>query len=166
MSQNGIVTRRGHTTAVVDDRTRDPSVDPSARGTPTGWTDDGRERVTSRRATVHGVRSFDSGAYHESHDCFEDEWDDYGSGTAESAYLHGTVQVAAGAYKRHDFEDREARSASSSRTQSGDDDGMRSSFGTALQYLRDVPSDFYGVDVLAVWTTLQNALSDPSVSDG
>ena len=61
------------------------------------------------------------------------------------------VQVAAGAYKHSDFED---------------DEGMRSLFETALQYLRNVPHDYYGVDLLDVRTTMTNALSDPTVLDG
>jgi predicted metal-dependent hydrolase len=61
------------------------------------------------------------------------------------------VQVAAGAYKHFDFED---------------DDGMRSLFETALQYLHGVPDDYYGVDVLGVRTTLTNALNDPAVLEG
>jgi predicted metal-dependent hydrolase len=61
------------------------------------------------------------------------------------------VQVAAGAYKHFDFED---------------DAGMRSLFGTALQYFHGVPNDFYGVDLLEVRTTLTNALNDPAVIDG
>jgi predicted metal-dependent hydrolase len=76
------------------------------------------------------------------------------------------VQVAAGAYKHFGFEDSEAQSASGSRTQSGDDDGMRSLFGTALEYFVGVPRDFYGVDLLEVRTTLTNALEDPTVLHG
>ncbi|WP_096592633.1 DUF309 domain-containing protein [Halorubrum ezzemoulense] len=109
------------------------------------------EHATLRRATEHGVRLFNDGAYHESHDCFEDEWYNYGSGTAESAFLHGMVQVAAGAYKRVDFEN---------------DAGMRSLFETALQYLDGIPSDFYGVDVDDVRETLRAALDDPAAVDG
>ena len=139
----------------MDDHTRDPSVDPPRQGwdrTPTGWRADGRwEHATLRRAVVHGVRLYNGGAYHESHDCFEHEWYNYGRGTTESAFLHGMVQVAAGAYKHHDFDD---------------DAGMRSLFETALQYLRDVPADFYGVDVLEVRTTLTNAITDPATLDG
>jgi len=108
------------------------------------------EHATLRRATEHGVRLFNAGAYHESHDCFEDEWYNYGSGTVESAFLHGMVQVAAGAYKRVDFES---------------DDGMRSLFETALEYLRGVPDDFYGVDVAEVRDRLRAALDDPSAVD-
>jgi predicted metal-dependent hydrolase len=135
----------------MDDHTRDPSVDPPA-GSPTGWRDDGQwEHATLRRATVHGVALFNAGAYHESHDCFEDEWYNYGRGTTESAFLHGMVQVAAGAYKHYDFRD---------------DDGMRSLFRTALQYLRGTPRDYYGVDVLDVRTVLTNALEDPAALDG
>ncbi|OYR85838.1 hypothetical protein DJ84_01570, partial [Halorubrum ezzemoulense] len=141
----------------MDDHTRDPGVAPPL-GDPTGWHagdrpdssaagDEGGssggppdpravggywEHATLRRATEHGVRLFNDGAYHESHDCFEDEWYNYGRGTVESAFLHGMVQVAAGAYKRVDFES---------------DAGMRSLFETALQYLDGVPNDFYGVDV-------------------
>jgi len=100
---------------------------------------------------VHGVRLYNVGEFHESHDCFEDEWYNYGSGTTESAFLHGMVQVAAGAYKHFDFEN---------------DDGMRSLFGTALQYLRTTPRDYYGVDVLDVRTTVTNALNDPTALDG
>jgi hypothetical protein len=136
----------------MDDHTRDPTVGPP-EGTPTGWRprDAVWEHGTLRRAVIHGVRLFNSGAYHESHDCFEDEWYNYGRGTTESAFLHGMVQVAAGAYKHFDFED---------------DDGMRSLFGTALQYLQGVPRDFYGVDLLDVRTVLTNALNDPGALAG
>ncbi len=135
----------------MDDHTRDPSV-PAPKGDPTGWRTDGRwEHATLRRATDHGVRLFNAGEYHESHDCFEDEWYNYGSGTTESKFLHGMVQVAAGTYKHVDFHD---------------DAGMRSLFETALQYLHGVPRDFYGVDVIDVRTTLTNALDDPSRIEG
>jgi hypothetical protein len=97
------------------------------------------------------VKLYNSGEFHESHDCFEVEWYSYGSGTTESAFLHGMVQVAAGAYKHFDFED---------------DDGMRSLFETALQYLRGVPNDYYGVDLTDVRATLTKALEDPSVLHG
>jgi predicted metal-dependent hydrolase len=135
----------------MDEHTRDPSVAPPA-GDPTGWRADGRwEHATLRRATVHGVRLFNAGDYHEAHDCFEDEWYNYGRGTVESKYCHAMVQVAAGAYKHVDF---------------ADDDGMRSLFRTALQYFHGVPRDFYGVDVLEVRTTVTNALEEPGVIDG
>ncbi|QLD87868.1 DUF309 domain-containing protein [Natronomonas salina] len=135
----------------MDEHTRDPSVDPP-RGDPTGWRDDGQwEHATLRRATEHGVRLFNSGEFHESHDCFEHEWYNYGRGSTESKFLHGMVQVAAGAYKHFDFED---------------DDGMRSLFRTALQYFQGVPNDFYGVDLLDVRTTLTNALNDPAALHG
>ena len=136
----------------MDDHTRDPSVAPPL-GNPTGWHHERRqwEHATLRRATAHGVRLFNAGDYHESHDCFEDEWYNYGSGTTESAFLHGMVQVAAGAYKHVDFRD---------------DEGMRSLFRTALQYLHGVPADFYGVDVDDVRRTLDAALDDPSALDG
>jgi predicted metal-dependent hydrolase len=161
----------------MDEHTRDPGVAPPL-GNPTGWhaADERGERAereaderapgpdadarlaggywehaTLRRATEHGVRLFNAGDYHESHDCFEDEWYNYGSGTTESAYLHGMVQVAAGAYKHVDFEN---------------DDGMRSLFETALVYLRGVPDDFYGVDVDDVRATLRAALDDPAALDG
>lgn len=135
----------------MDEHTRDPTVDPPA-GNPTGWdAAAGRwEHATLRRASVYGVALFNAGDYHESHDCFEAEWYNYGSGTTESAYAHGMVQVAAGAAKRVDFDN---------------DAGMASLFETALQYLHGVPKDFYGVDVLAVRTTLSNALSDPTEID-
>jgi predicted metal-dependent hydrolase len=134
----------------MDDHTRDESVGPPTAGSPTGWlpTEERWEHDTLRRATVHGVRLYNSGEFHESHDCFEDEWYNYGRGRPESKFLHGMVQVAAGAYKHFDFED---------------DDGMRSLFRTALQYLRGVPNDFYGVDLLDVRTVTTNALSDPTV---
>ena len=137
----------------MSDHTRDPTVEPPASGTPTGWNQaaDEWEHATLRRAVCHGARLYNVGEFHESHDCFEDEWYNYGSGTTESAFLHGMVQVAAGAYKHFDFEN---------------DDGMRSLFRTALQYLRNTPVDYYGVDVLAVRTTVTNALEDPAVLDG
>ena len=140
----------------MDDHTRDHGVGPPISGNPTGWAADravsnGWEHGTLRRAVVHGVRLYNSGEYHESHDCFEDEWYNYGRGTTESKFLHGMVQVAAGAYKHFDFED---------------DDGMRSLFRTSLQYLSDVPADYYGVDVADVRRTLDAALEDPTVLHG
>ena len=140
----------------MDDHTRDYTVGPPVSGNPTGWRADrgesnGWEHGTLRKAVVHGVRLYNAGAFHESHDCFEDEWYNYGAGSVESAFLHGMVQVAAGAYKHVDFEN---------------DDGMRSLFETALGYLRGVPADFYGVDVDDVRETLRRALEDPAVLDG
>ncbi|MFB6183526.1 MAG: DUF309 domain-containing protein [Haloarculaceae archaeon] len=138
----------------MDEHTTDPSVAPPPEGqSPTGWHPGAArwEHATLRRAVIHGVRLYNSGAFHESHDCFEAEWYNYGSGTTESAFLHGMVQVAAGAYKHFDFEN---------------DDGMRSLFETALQYLHGVPNDYYGVDVLGVRTTVTNALDDPTVLEG
>ncbi|MCL9817932.1 DUF309 domain-containing protein [Natronocalculus amylovorans] len=135
----------------MDEHTRDPSVAPPL-GSPTGWCADRRqwEHATLRRATEHGIRLFNDGAFHESHDCFEDEWYNYGSGTPESAFLHGMVQVAAGVYKHVDFKN---------------DDGMRSLFTTALQYLYGLPADFYGVDLTDIRSTLSTALDDPTVLD-
>jgi hypothetical protein len=140
----------------MDNHTRDRAVAPPTRGEPTGWDptraeSNGWEHGTLRRAVIHGVRLYNSGAFHEAHDCFEVEWYNYGSGTTESAFLHGMVQVAAGAYKHFDFED---------------DDGMRSLFRTALQYLHATPNDYYGVDVSGVRTTLTDALDDPTVLEG
>ncbi|ADD04269.1 DUF309 family protein [Natrialba magadii ATCC 43099] len=146
----------------MDEHTNDPSVGPPANE-PTGWvpatseagtgpdTDGGHwEHATLRRATCHGVRLFNDGAYHESHDCFELEWYNYGRGSTESQFCHGMVQVAAGVYKRVDF---------------GNDEGLRSLFRTALQYLQGVPRDFYGVDLLEVRTMLTNALENPTRVD-
>ncbi len=164
----------------MDEHTRDPSV-AAPHGNPTGWNagvtaaaDDERagpvggrwEHATLRRAVDHGVRLYNVGEYHDSHDCFEDEWYNYGRGNTESRFLHGMVQVAAGAHKHFDFGDSEARSASGGRMQSGNDAGMRSLFGTALEYFAGVPNDFYGVDLLDVRTVLTNALDEPSVLEG
>jgi len=140
----------------MTDHTRDHDVGPPISGEPTGWRADrpesnGWEHGTLRRAVVHGVRLYNAGEYHASHDCFEDEWYNYGRGTTESAFLHGMVQVAAGAYKHVDFEN---------------DDGMRSLFRTALQYLEETPADFYGVDVTDVRETLRAALRDPAALEG
>jgi len=134
----------------MDEHTNDASIGPPTRGDPTGWDADARrwEHATLRRAVEHGVALFNAGAYHESHDCFEDEWYNYGRGSRESMFLHGMVQVAAGTYKHVDFED---------------DDGMRSLFRTALQYFQGLPRDMYGVALLDVRTTLSNALADPSL---
>jgi hypothetical protein len=140
----------------MDEHTRDETVAPPIRGEPSGWDatradSNGWEHGTLRRAVLHGVRLFNAGEFHESHDCFEDEWYNYGSGSTESAFLHGMVQVAAGAYKHFDFEN---------------DEGMRSLFETALQYLHGVPGDYYGVDVDDVRATLRDALEDPTVLEG
>lgn len=137
----------------VDEHTRDPDEPKPPNGrSPTGWlpASERWEHGTLRRATVHGVRLYNGGEYHMAHDCFEDEWYNYGHGTTESAFLHGMVQVAAGAYKHHDFTEN---------------NGMRSLFRTALQYLHGVPGDFYGVDVREVRTVLTNASDDPSRID-
>lgn len=56
----------------MDEHTRDSTVDPP-RGDPTGW-NAGREQwehATLRRATVHGIALYNSGEFHDSHDCFE-----------------------------------------------------------------------------------------------
>lgn len=134
----------------MDEHTRDPAVDGPRQGTPTGWLPKASrwEHDTLRRATRHGVRLYNDGAFHESHDCFELEWYNYGNGSTESAFLHGMVQVAAGAYKHFDFNDQ---------------NGMRSLFRTALQYLHGTPNDYYGVDVHGVRVTLSNAISDPTI---
>lgn len=136
----------------VNDHTRDDTVAPPIGDSPAGWArerraSNGWEHGTLRRAVVHGVRLHNAGAYHAAHDCFEAEWYNYGRGTTESAFLHGMVQVAAGAYKHVDFED---------------DAGMRSLFGTARQYLAGVPVDYYGVDVRDVRETIGAALDDPT----
>ncbi|ELZ02709.1 DUF309 domain-containing protein [Natrialba asiatica] len=137
----------------MDEHTNDPSVDPPPNA-PTGWItrEDGGcwEHATLRRATVHGVRLFNDGAFHESHDCFEAEWYNYGRGTVESSFCHGMVQVAAGVYKRIGF---------------ANNDGLRSLFRTALQYVQGVPRDFYGVDLLDVRTVLTNAIDTPERVD-
>jgi predicted metal-dependent hydrolase len=82
----------------------------------------------------------------------EDEWYNYGRGSADSQFAHGMVQVAAGAYKHYDFGD--------------DDDGMRSLFRTALDYVGGLPDDFYGVHLADGRATLSAALDDPAALDG
>jgi predicted metal-dependent hydrolase len=136
----------------VSEHTQDAVVEPPAVGNPTGWdpTTEVWEHPTLRRAVVVGTRLYNAGAYHEAHDCFEAEWYNYGGGTRESAFLHGMVQVAAGAYKHFDV---------------GNDAGMCSLFETASQYLSGTPPDFYGVDVEAVRTVILAARSDPERLD-
>lgn len=63
----------------MDDHTRDYSVGPPTSGDPTGWQADrgasnGWQHGTLRRAVVHGVCLYNAGAFHESHDCFENVW--------------------------------------------------------------------------------------------
>jgi len=63
----------------MDEHTRDHGVGSPTSGDPAGWCADrgpsnGWEHGTLRRAVVHGVRLFNSGKYHESHDCFEKVW--------------------------------------------------------------------------------------------
>lgn len=136
----------------MSDHTQNATVAPPPRGNPTGWHEtEGRWiHPTLREAVVHGVRLYNDGAFHESHDCFEAEWYNYGAGTAESAFAHGMVQVAAGTYKHVDFED---------------DTGMRRLFRTAEQYLQGTPSDFYGVDIADVRTTLARGPDEPEHLD-
>ncbi|MFQ3295072.1 MAG: putative metal-dependent hydrolase [Natrialbaceae archaeon] len=134
----------------MNEHTRDPTVGPPIAGTPTGWNPElgAWEHATLRRAVIHGVCLYNSGAYHESHDCFEAEWFNYGNGKTESAFAQGMVQVAAGAYKYFDFENEE---------------GMRRLFETAAEHLRGIPDDYYGVDLGDVRTTLPKARHDPTV---
>lgn len=136
----------------MDEHTQDPTVPPPP-GNPAGWRPDTGQwdHATLRRAVVHGVRLYNSGAYHPSHDCFEMEWYNYGHGTTESAFLHGMVQVAAGSLKFDEAENVQ---------------GLRSLFETALQYLHGTPRDYYGVDVLEVRTELTTALDDPAAITG
>jgi hypothetical protein len=70
----------------VDDHTSADGVAPP-RGSPTGWDADRRwwTHTTLRRATVHGVRLYNSGAYHDSHDCFENTWS-----SVNKSYRQGT----------------------------------------------------------------------------
>ncbi|AWB28723.1 DUF309 domain-containing protein [Halococcoides cellulosivorans] len=132
------------------EHTRDPSVDPPASGTPTGYDpESGWAHPTCRRAVVHGVALFNDAAYHDSHDCFEAEWYGYGKGTTESAFLQGLVQVAAGAYKQT----------------LDQPEGRRSLLTTALGYLEDVPDDYYGVDVAALRRDAARAKVDGTAVD-
>ncbi len=57
----------------MDEHTRDNSVEPPQHGTPAGWDPNGDQwtHATLRRSVCHGVALYNSGAYHESHDCFE-----------------------------------------------------------------------------------------------
>lgn len=70
----------------MDEHTRDPTVAPPD-GAPTGWQPErGRwKHGTLRRATVHGVRLYNSRAFHESHDCFENVWP-----SVNKSYRQGT----------------------------------------------------------------------------
>ncbi|MDZ7850487.1 MAG: DUF309 domain-containing protein [Halodesulfurarchaeum sp.] len=122
----------------MDDHTRDPTVDPPPAGhNPPGWLPaEGRwEHDTLRRATIHGVRLVNAGEYHEAHDCFEDEWFNYGNGTMQKSFLQGMTQVAAGVYKYVDF-DNEA--------------GLRKLLDSAHGYLVGIPATYYGVDVASL----------------
>lgn len=141
----------------MDDHTRDPGVAPPL-GNPTGWRADRRwEHATLRRAAEHGVRLYNAGAYTESYDCFKYEWYNYGRGSLESKFCHGLQQVAAGAHKHH---------ADAGRGADAGDEGMRSLFRTAWEYLDGVPDDFYGVDITDVCRTIDAALAEPAVIDG
>lgn len=134
----------------MDEHTRDPSVSPPPVGqSPTGWLpDEGRwEHDTLRRATVHGVRLFNSGEYHEAHDCFEDEWFNYGHGTLEKEFLQGMVQVAAGVYKYTDHDSPA---------------GLKRLLETGRGYLEGVPAEYYGVDVARLREDVEAVLEDPS----
>ena len=60
----------------MTDHTRTLTLDPPTSGNPTGWNaESGKwEHATLRRAVIHGVRLYNAGAFHESHDCFENVW--------------------------------------------------------------------------------------------
>lgn len=133
----------------MDEHTRDPNVEPPPEGhSPTGWLPaEGRwEHDTLRRATVHGIKLFNSGHYHDSHDCFEDEWFNYGNRTQEKNFLQGMVQVAAGAYKYVEYDN---------------ESGLEKLLTTARGYLEDIPDEYYGVDVAAVRREAEAAIEDP-----
>ena len=133
----------------MDEHTRDASVAPPPSGrSPTGWNAAaGRwEHDTLRQATIHGVRLVNAGEYHEAHDCFEDEWFNYGNGTLEKSFLQGMTQVAAGAYKYTGFDNTA---------------GLRKLFDSAHGYLEGVPADFYGVDVAALREEVLAVTHDP-----
>ena len=141
---------------MTDAHTVDPDVAPPVQGRPTGWDptrgrSNGWEHGTLRAVVLEGIGLFNSGAYHAAHDCFEAEWFNYGAGSTESAFCHGMVQVAAGAYKW---------------SAHGDPVGTRSLCSTALQYLAGVPADFYGVDVPGVRAVLLEACAEPSTIEG
>jgi hypothetical protein len=134
----------------MDEHTRDPSVAPPPEGqSPSGWlpAEDRWEHDTLRRATIHGVRLFNAAEYHESHDCFEDEWFNYGHGTLEKDFLQGMVQVAAGAYKLVGFDN---------------ETGMEKLLTTGRGYLDEVPDDYYGVDVARLRRDVEAVLADPA----
>ncbi|MFB6153040.1 MAG: DUF309 domain-containing protein [Halodesulfurarchaeum sp.] len=138
----------------MDEHTRDPSVDPPhGDRNPTGWLPEERrwEHDTLRRAVVHGVRLFNAESYHASHDCFEDEWFNYGNGTREKDFLQGMVQVAAGAYKLVEHDEPE---------------GLRRLLTTARGYLDDIPDDFYGVDVGEIRGDIEAVLEDRGSVEG
>lgn len=140
----------------MDKHTQDPDVSPPISGDPAGWRRDrmisnGWKHGTLRRAVIHGVRLYNSDAFHAAETCFELEWYKYGRGSTESAFAHGMVQVAAGAYKHFDLDD---------------ETGMCSLFETALKYLHGIPDDYYGVDTPDMRRTLRNALTDPGVLEG
>ena len=138
----------------MDDHTRDRAVAPPPDGqNPPGWLPEaGRwEHDTLRRATIHGVRLINSGEYHDAHDCFEDEWFNYGQGTVEQAFLQGMTQVAAGAYKYTGLDNTA---------------GLRKLFDSAHGYLDEVPEQFYGVDVVRLRDDITSMRYDPPAVDG
>jgi hypothetical protein len=71
----------------MDDHTCDDTVDPPASGDPTGWSPKQRrwEHGTPRWAVIHGIRLYNAGASHESHDCFENVWP-----SVTKSYCQGT----------------------------------------------------------------------------
>ncbi|MEF8894620.1 DUF309 domain-containing protein [Halodesulfurarchaeum sp.] len=134
----------------MDEHTRDQSVEPPPAGqNPPGWLpkENRWEHDTLRQATIHGVRLTNAGDYHEAHDCFEDEWFNYGNGTLEKSFLQGMTQVAAGAYKYTGFDNTA---------------GLRKLLDSAHGYLVGVPADFYGVDVAALRDDILAIRRDPS----
>lgn len=134
----------------MDEHTRDRSVEPPPNGhNPPGWLPEERrwEHDTLRQALIHGVRLANSGEYHEAHDCFEDEWFNYGNGTMEKSFLQGMTQVAAGAYKYTGFDNSA---------------GLRKLFDSAHGYLVGVPARFYGVDVATLRENIVAIRRDPS----
>lgn len=99
-----------------------------------------------RVATVHGVALFNTGRYHPSHDCFEAAWYNFGAGSAESAFLHGMAQVAAGMHKLTAHENSA---------------GFVSLWKTARTYLQPHPSTYYGVDMDDLRQLLTAGVSNP-----
>lgn len=91
-----------------------------------------------RTALRAGVALFNAGRSHAAHDAWEDRWLELETGTTDERFLHGLIQYTAAI---HHLETDNPEGAAGLAT-------------SAQEYLADLPSEYHGVDLAPVRSTL------------